>query len=203
MRSLDAQKQLLDRTLVAYQKALDLNQNRFAGGLTSGAEVAQARTQLETTRAQSIEVGVERAQFEHAIAVLAGRTPESLSLAEAPLASTPPPIPTGVPSQLLERRPDIASTERRVAEANQRIGIAQAAFFPTLLITATGGYQSRIHHQLVQLAQPILGRRTGSSANSVRCRPPPRGLRGGGRRLRCHGSRLPGDDAPGLPRGGG
>jgi len=142
LRSLDAQKQLLDRTLVAYQKALDLNQNRFAGGLTSGAEVAQARTQLETTRAQSIEVGVERAQFEHAIAVLAGRTPESLSLAEAPLASTPPPIPTGVPSQLLERRPDIASTERRVAEANQQIGITQAAFFPTLLITATGGYQS-------------------------------------------------------------
>jgi len=141
LRSLDAQKQLLDRTLVAYQKALDLNQNRFAGGLTSGAEVAQARTQLESTRAQSIEVGVERAQFEHAIAVLAGRTPESLSLPQARLESAPPAIPTGVPSQLLERRPDIAGAERRVAEANQQIGIAQAAFFPTLLITAMGGYQ--------------------------------------------------------------
>jgi NodT family efflux transporter outer membrane factor (OMF) lipoprotein len=141
LRSLDAQKQLLDRTLVAYQKALDLNQNRFAGGLTSGAEVAQARTQLESTRAQSIEVGVERAQFEHAIAVLAGRTPESLSLPQARLESAPPAIPTGVPSQLLERRPDIAGAERRVAEANQQIGIAQAAFFPNLLITAMGGYQ--------------------------------------------------------------
>jgi NodT family efflux transporter outer membrane factor (OMF) lipoprotein len=141
LRSLDAQKQLLDRTLVAYQKALDLNQNRFAGGLVSGAEVAQARTQLESTRAQSIEVGVERAQFEHAIAVLAGRTPESLSLAQAQLAFALPAIPAGVPSQLLERRPDIAGAERRVAEANQQIGIARAAFFPTLLITALGGYQ--------------------------------------------------------------
>jgi NodT family efflux transporter outer membrane factor (OMF) lipoprotein len=141
LRSLDAQKLLLDRTLVAYQKALDLNRNRFAGGLTSGAEVAQAQTQLESTRAQSIEVGVERAQYEHAIAVLAGRTPESLSLPPGGLESTPPAIPTGVPSQLLERRPDIAAAERRVAEANQQIGITQAAFFPTLLITATGGYQ--------------------------------------------------------------
>jgi len=142
LRSLDAQRQLLDRTLVAYQKALDLNQNRFAGGLASGAEVAQARTQLETTRAQSIEVGVERAQFEHAIAVLAGRTPESLSLPPAPLESTPPVSPTGLPSELLERRPDIAAAERRVAQANEQIGIARAAFFPTLLITAAGGYQS-------------------------------------------------------------
>ena len=142
LRSLDAQQQLLDRTLVEYQKALDLNQNRFTGGLASGAEVAQARTQLETTRAQSIEVGVERAQFEHAIAILAGRTPESLSLPPTALESTPPVIPTGLPSELLERRPDIAAAERRVAEANEQIGIARAAFFPTLLITAAGGYQS-------------------------------------------------------------
>ena len=141
LRSLDAQKQLLDRTLVAYQKALDLTQNQFAGGLASGAEVAQARTQLETTRAQDVEVEVARAQFEHALAVLAGRTPESLSLALAPLAGPPPVIPTGVPSQLLERRPDIAAAERRMAEANEQIGIAQAAFFPTLLLTATGGLQ--------------------------------------------------------------
>ena len=126
---------------MAYQKALDLTQNQFSGGLASGVEVAQARTQLETTRAQDVDVGVARKQFEHAIAVLAGRTPESLSLAVAPLAGTPPVIPAGVPSQLLERRPDIAAAERRMAEANEQIGIARAAFFPTLLITVAGGVQ--------------------------------------------------------------
>jgi NodT family efflux transporter outer membrane factor (OMF) lipoprotein len=141
LRSLDAQKQLLDRTLVEYQKALDLTQNQFSGGLASGAEVAQARTQLETTRAQDVDLGVARKQFEHAIAVLAGRTPESLSLAVSPLAEKPPVIPTGVPAQLLERRADVAAAERRMAEANEQIGIAHAAFFPTLLITAVGGLQ--------------------------------------------------------------
>jgi NodT family efflux transporter outer membrane factor (OMF) lipoprotein len=139
MRSLDAEKRLLDETLVAYQRALDLTQNRFNGGLTSRAEVAQARTQLETTRAQDIGLGVDRANFEHAIAVLAGRTPESLSLAQSPWNAAPPVIPTGIPSQLLERRPDIAASERRTAEANEQVGIARAAFFPQLLITATGG----------------------------------------------------------------
>jgi NodT family efflux transporter outer membrane factor (OMF) lipoprotein len=141
LRSLDAQKQLLDETLVAYQKALDLTQNRFDGGLSSRAEVAQARTQLETTRAQDIGVGVSRASFEHAIAILTGQTPESLTFSPVPLNTTPPVIPTGVPSQLLERRPDIAASERRAAEANEQIGIARAAFFPTLLLTATGGLE--------------------------------------------------------------
>lgn len=141
LHSLDAQKQLLDQTLVAYQKALDLTQNRFQGGLSSRAEVAQARTQLETTRAQDIGVGVARAAFEHAIAVLAGRTPESLTLPASVLNTAPPVIPVGVPSQLLERRPDIAAAERRAAEANEQIGIARAAFFPRLLLTATGGFE--------------------------------------------------------------
>ncbi len=141
LRSLDAQKQLLDRTLVEYQKALDLTQNQFVGGLASGAEVAQARTQLETTRSEDVDTGVARAQYEHAIAVLAGRTPASLSLAFAPLAAPPPEIPPGVPSQLLERRPDIAAAERRMAEANEQVGIAQAAFFPSLLLTVQGGVQ--------------------------------------------------------------
>ena len=141
LRSLDAQKKLLDETLVAYQKALDLTQHRFDGGLSSRAEVAQARTQLETTRAQDIGVGVARATFEHAIAILMGRTPEGLALAAVPLNTTPPVIPVGIPSQLLERRPDIAAAERRAAEANEQIGIARAAFFPTLLLTATGGLE--------------------------------------------------------------
>lgn len=141
LRSLDAQKHLLDETLVAYQKALEMTQNRFDGGLTSRAELAQARTQLETARALDIGVGVQRATFEHAIAILLGRAPEGFALVANPLRTEPPVIPVGVPSQLLERRPDIASAERRAAEANQQIGIARAAFFPTLLITATGGFE--------------------------------------------------------------
>jgi NodT family efflux transporter outer membrane factor (OMF) lipoprotein len=141
LRSLDAQKKLLDETMVAYQKALELTQNRFDGGLTSRAEVAQARTQLETTRAQDIGVEVAQATFQHAIAILMGRTPESLTLAAAPLSAAPPVIPVGIPSQLLERRPDIAAAERRMAEANEQIGIARAAFFPTLMLTATGGLE--------------------------------------------------------------
>ena len=141
LRSLDVQKELLDETLLAYQKALDLTQNRYDGGLVPKAEVAQARTQLETTRAQEIGVGVSRAGFEHAIATLIGRNPESLRLENTPLISKPPVIPVGVPAQLLERRPDIASAERRMAEANERVGIAKAAFFPTLLLTATGGLE--------------------------------------------------------------
>jgi NodT family efflux transporter outer membrane factor (OMF) lipoprotein len=140
LRSLDAQKRLLDETLVAYQKALELTQNRFDGGLSSRAEVAQAKTQLETTRAQDIGVGVSRASFEHAIAVLTGRPPESFALEPVPLHDAPPVVPVGVPSQLLERRPDIAAAERRAAEANEQIGIARAAFFPSLVITATGGF---------------------------------------------------------------
>lgn len=141
LRSLDAQKQLLDETLVAYQKALDLTKNRFDGGLSSRAELAQAQTQLETTRAEDIGVSVNRAQFEHAIAVLVGRTPETLGLQVVPLKSTPPAIPVGVPSELLERRPDIAAAERRAAEANEQIGIARAAWFPDILITAAGGLE--------------------------------------------------------------
>ena len=141
LRSLDAQKRLLDDTLAAFQRAVDLTQNRYEGGLSSRAEVAQARTQLETTRAQDIGVGVQRASFEHAIAVLMGHTPESLKLPEQALNALPPVVPVGVPSQLLERRPDIASAERRAAEANEQIGIAKAAFFPNLLITATGGLE--------------------------------------------------------------
>jgi NodT family efflux transporter outer membrane factor (OMF) lipoprotein len=142
MRSLDAQKQLLDQTIEAFGKALELTQHRFDGGLASKAEVAQARTQLETAKAQEIGVGVARAQFEHAIAVLVGRNPGEVKFAPAPLASTPPAVPVALPSELLERRPDIASAERRMAEANENIGIARAAFFPSLLLSATGGFQA-------------------------------------------------------------
>ncbi len=140
-RSLDAQKQLLADTDVAYQKALQLTTNRFEGGLASKAEVAQAQTQLNTTQAQEIDVTVARAQYEHAIAVLSGRPPEGFKLEIAPLKQAPPPVPLGVPSQLLERRPDIAAAERTMAAANEQIGIARTAFFPQLLLSASGGFE--------------------------------------------------------------
>jgi NodT family efflux transporter outer membrane factor (OMF) lipoprotein len=141
-RSLDSQKQLLDDTVVAYAKALQLTQNRYDGGVASKAEVAQAQTQLDQTQAQDIDVGTGRAQFEHAIAVLIGKTPEEVKVPPMPLKQTPPGIPVGLPSQLLERRPDIAASERRVAAANEQIGIAKAAFWPDLVISATGGLQA-------------------------------------------------------------
>jgi NodT family efflux transporter outer membrane factor (OMF) lipoprotein len=141
-RSLDLQKRILDDTVIAFQKALQLTQNRYTGGVASKAEVRQAETQLDTTQAQDIDVAVARAEFEHAIAVLIGRNPEQFELPAKALEANPPAIPVGVPSQLLERRPDIAAAERQVAVANQQIGIARAAFFPDLVITAEGGLQS-------------------------------------------------------------
>jgi NodT family efflux transporter outer membrane factor (OMF) lipoprotein len=141
-RSLDAQKRILDDTVVAFQRALDLTRNRFNGGVASRVEVAQAQTQLNQTEAQAMDVGTARAQFQHAIAVLIGKTPETFTLPFTPLKEPPPFIPVGLPSQLLERRPDIAVAERQVAAANEQIGIAQSAFFPDLILTATGGFSA-------------------------------------------------------------
>ena len=142
MRSTDAQKKLLDETVVAYEKALQLNRNLFEGGAASGAEVAQAETQLRATQTQATETGIQRTQFEHAIAVLIGKPPAEVNLPVRPLSGQPPTIPGPLPSQLLERRPDIAAAERRVAEANAVIGIARAAFFPSIILGATAGFQS-------------------------------------------------------------
>jgi NodT family efflux transporter outer membrane factor (OMF) lipoprotein len=143
LRSADAEQKLLDDTVVAYQKAYELTRNRFEGGAAAGAEVAQAQTQLEATKTQDTDVAVSRAQFEHAIAVLIGKSPATFSLAPKPLAAEPPAIPVGLPSQLLERRPDIAANERRVAEANAQIGVAHAAFFPQILLGAALGLEGR------------------------------------------------------------
>lgn len=142
IRGLDSQKRLLDDTVVAYQKAYDLTNNRFNGGVASKAEVAQAKTQLNQTQAQSIDLGVQRAQLEHAIAVLTGRPPEGFHISLAELKSTLPVVPVGIPSELLQRRPDIAASERQVAAANAQIGIAKAAFYPDLVIAAEGGLQA-------------------------------------------------------------
>jgi NodT family efflux transporter outer membrane factor (OMF) lipoprotein len=141
LRSADAQKRLLDDTVKAYADALQLTQNRFLGGVAPKSDVAQAQTQLQTTRVQDTDVTVARAQYEHAIAILIGKPPAELNLPPAPLDLQPPVIPVGVPSQLLERRPDIAAGERRMAEANQQIGIARAAYFPTITLNGSAGFE--------------------------------------------------------------
>ena len=144
LRTLDTQKQLLDASIVEFERSLELTNNRYASGVVSRADVLQAQTQLKTTQAQAIDVGVQRAQFEHAIALLIGKPASVVSISAAPLAMTivPPPIPVGVPSEVLERRPDIASTERQVVAANAQIGAALAAYYPTVSLHATGGFQS-------------------------------------------------------------
>lgn len=142
LRGLDAQKQILDRTVTAFQKSMQLTQNRYQGGLNSQLDVAQARTLLETTQAEDQDVGVARAQYEHAIAVLVGQPASSFTIAPRVLATVPPPIPVGLPSQLLERRPDIASAERAMAAANEQIGIARTAYYPTFALTGLGGFES-------------------------------------------------------------
>ncbi|PYM88608.1 MAG: RND transporter [Candidatus Rokuibacteriota bacterium] len=141
LRATDAQKQLLDETVKAFTAALRLTTNRFEGGAAPKSDVAQAQTQLDTTKAQATDVTVQRAQLEHAIATLIGKPPAAFSLSPRPLATQPPDIPVGMPSQLLERRPDIAAAERRVAEANQQIGIAKAAYYPTVMLNASVGFE--------------------------------------------------------------
>ena len=122
-------------------KHLRLTTTRFEGGAAPKSDVAQAQTQLDATRVSDTDIGVERAQYEHAIAILLGKPPAEFSLAVDPLNLQPPVIPIGVPAQLLERRPDIAAVERRMAEANEQIGIAKAAFYPTVTLGGVGGFE--------------------------------------------------------------
>jgi NodT family efflux transporter outer membrane factor (OMF) lipoprotein len=141
-RSLDAEEKLLQDTVAQYQQAFQLNEDRYEGGLASEVEVEQARTILETTRAQMVDVGVARAQYEHAAAVLVGKPPADFTLEPLPLTTPPPPIPVDVPSTLLERRPDIAAAERRVASANAQVGLAKTAYYPLVNILGSGGFES-------------------------------------------------------------
>lgn len=141
LRSADAQKQLLDDTVKAYTDTVRLTRNRFEGGAAPKSDLAQAETQLETTQVADTDIEVERAQYEHAIAIILGRPPAGFAIPAAPLTLAPPEVPVGVPSELLERRPDIAAAERRVAEANEQIGIAKAAFYPTVTLNAAAGLE--------------------------------------------------------------
>lgn len=141
LRILDAQRQLLDDTVRAFETSLELTKNRYAVGVAGKVDVVQAETQLKSTQAQAIDVAVQRAQLEHAVAVLIGRPPAEFGIPPEPLAVRMPAIPPELPSALLERRPDIAAAERRTAGANAQIGVAQAAFFPELTLSAVGGFQ--------------------------------------------------------------
>ncbi len=142
LRGLDEQKKLFDTNVDAFDKAVQLTESRFQGGVASREDVDLAATQLEQTRAQDIDITSSRDQFEHAIAVLVGQPASSFSLDPAPMPAAPPvPLP-GLPSDLLERRPDIAEAERRIASANEQVGIARAAFFPTITLGILGGFES-------------------------------------------------------------
>jgi NodT family efflux transporter outer membrane factor (OMF) lipoprotein len=140
LHGVDAQRQLLDTNVAGYQKALELINNRYNQGVASGVDVAQAQTQLETTRAQLIDLGVQRSALEHAIAVLIGKPPAELSIAAASIGVPPPAVPVTLPAELLERRPDVAAAERRVAAANAQIGVQIAGYFPALSLTGAAGF---------------------------------------------------------------
>jgi NodT family efflux transporter outer membrane factor (OMF) lipoprotein len=142
LRGLDAQTKLLTATVADLENQLDLTQRRLAGGVAAEADVAQARTQLEEVRAQLVDIGVARAQFEHAIGTIANYDLSSFSIPSSPLDLALPKVPVGVPSQLLQRRPDIAAAERLAAAANEQIGIAVSAFYPTISLGGAGGFES-------------------------------------------------------------
>jgi NodT family efflux transporter outer membrane factor (OMF) lipoprotein len=144
VRSADAQERLLNDTVKAYNEALRLTENRFEGGAAPKSDVAQARTQLEDARVLASDITVQRAQYEHALAILTGQPPAEFRLPEAPLevrTTILPSVPVTLPAQLLERRPDVAAAERRMAAANEQIGIAKAAYYPTLNLAASAGFE--------------------------------------------------------------
>ncbi len=142
VHGLDSEYDLLTRTVKSYQEYLTLTRTRFAGGVASDLDVAQAESQLSTTQSDLTDLGVARAQLEHAIAVLTGKPPADVSIVPAVLSKLPPPVPVGVPSALLERRPDIAQAERQMAALNEQIGIAKAAFYPSLSLSGAAGFSS-------------------------------------------------------------
>ena len=151
LRTNDAQQRLLEQTIAAYQRSRQITANRYEAGVAGRVDVAQAEAQLKSTQAQAIDLGVLRAQYEHAIAVLIGKAPAEFQIAPVDAMPALPVVPPALPSVLLERRPDIAGAERRMAAANAQIGVAQAAFFPALTLGATGGYQNSSLSNLLTL----------------------------------------------------
>ena len=151
LRALDATQKLLDETVAAYAQSLKLTQNQYAQGVAARSDVIQAQTQLQSAQAAAIDNGVARAQDEHAIAALVGQAASTFSIPPIPLDTEPPAVPVDVPSALLERRPDIAAAERRAAAANEQIGVAMSAYFPSLTLSAQGGFQSSVLSQLFTL----------------------------------------------------
>ncbi len=182
LRAQDAQQRLLDETVKSFAHALQLTENRHVGGLAPESDVEQAETQLATTKVQDTDVGVARAQFEHAIAVLIGEPPAALHIPPAAFGQLRPHVvPPMLPSELLQRRPDIAAAERRVGEANQRIGIADAAFYPDVNLAALAGFPGHHAGELVRLGRACSGRsarhwrsRSSMAAPFVRSLIPPR-----------------------------
>ncbi len=151
LRVVDLDLGLLERSTDAYERALEVTQNRYQAGVAARSDVTQAQTQLETARAQLLDLGIQRATLEHAIAVLVGKPPAAVSIPRTDQIPAVPDIPLSLPSELLERRPDVAAAERRVAAANAQIGVAKAAYFPTLTLTGSGGYQSTTFSRLFEL----------------------------------------------------
>lgn len=140
MRALDTDQKILNETVTSYKKTLQLTKNQYASGVASRADIVQAQSQLEAAEASAINNRINRAIYEHAIAVLIGKPPAALSLSPRPLTATPPPIPIGIPSVILERRPDIAQAERTMAAASAQIGVAVAAYYPTLTLTGSASF---------------------------------------------------------------
>ncbi len=151
LRSLDTQRELLARTIVAYRRSLEITQNRYAAGVAPRTDVTEAQSQLAGAEAQDADLAVQRAQLEHAIAALAGRSPSEFGLPVVAQLPTLPPVPSVLPATLLERRPDVAAAERRVAAANAAIGVARGAWFPTLSLSGSGGYQASAWQHIVEL----------------------------------------------------
>ncbi len=155
LRIMDQQIDLYQQSVDAYQRYLNVIENKYRAGSESRATLAQAQTQLESARASALDIQWQRAQLEHAIAVLMGKSPAQFSLPAAPLNATLPPIPQALPAQLLQRRPDIAYAERNVASANAAIGVAEAAYYPDLTLSASGGFESSALHNLISMPNRV------------------------------------------------
>ena len=151
LRINDAQRRLFEQIIAAYDRSLQITRNRYEAGVAARLDVAQAEAQLKSTQAQAIDLGVQRAQLEHAIAMLIGKAPANFQIKPIDSIPTLPETPVGLPSELLERRPDIAAAERRAAAANAQIGVAQAVFFPSLSLGGSAGYQNTTFANLISL----------------------------------------------------